>query len=333
MRTRPLCSMLCVMVVSLVLAAGGAAWADCGSIPFEAPPIYEVDPDHMDAALGSFLPAPRPAPQLDFNPLDVLVYEPQQRAIILWNGQEEILLLSTDQSATQRSAVLEVIPLPAEPQVRLGSFETFDAAKKLAIEKRMWACAHGGARADLLQTPETAGRIAFHKKMGAHELAVAEVLDKDRFTAFVQDYIEKRYQTREAPIRPEFIQIIDGYLAEGFRWFAFDVLALDDKTASRQPVEYRFACDEVFYPLKISRLEKGETEVNLLVFATRQTTTFEGLERKRFSIETPIDLTRAEVEGLEPAWAGFFGESETLVLNEWKLEGKSEDFLADVRVK
>ena len=41
------------------------------------------------------------------------VFEPTQRALIAWDGKEEILLLSTDMSTSQPTKVLEILPLPS----------------------------------------------------------------------------------------------------------------------------------------------------------------------------------------------------------------------------
>ena len=41
---------------------------------------------------------------------DVSVYGPGQKAIIAWNGDEEILILSTDVRADSDSKVLEILP-------------------------------------------------------------------------------------------------------------------------------------------------------------------------------------------------------------------------------
>ena len=118
-------SALFVIAAAAILTAPQPTFADCGSIPFYAPVL-----DSVDVVVSS----DTEAKGLRVDPLKVSVFEPKQRAIILWNGDEEILLLSTDQRATQKSAVLEVIPLPAEPKVRLGSFKTFEAAQKLVRE-------------------------------------------------------------------------------------------------------------------------------------------------------------------------------------------------------
>ena len=70
------------------LAACLPAQGDCGCIPYYSP--FE--------AFGNLVlnDMPDGKVNVEFNPLEVVVYEPGQRGIILWNGQEEILLLSTE---------------------------------------------------------------------------------------------------------------------------------------------------------------------------------------------------------------------------------------------
>lgn len=343
------------LILLLVLAAGIAS-ADCGSVPFRiysevkvvdapAPPplaAYGTSNQERPTVLGPADQRGSTVKQLDFDPLKVSVFEPQQRAIILWNGKEEILLLSTDQKATEKSTILEVIPLPSEPKIRLGAFETFEKAQKLVVEKRMWACAHGGAKAGAAALPANAARITFQQKMGAHDLAVANVLDKDAFVEFVQDYLQQKYQTPEAPIRPEFVAIIQSYLDEGCRWFAFDVIELGDSVQSRQPIEYRFASDQVYYPLRISTLEQGETKVDLLVFAPKSIERFTSLPAEKIRREPVVPVTRDEVEGLEGGWRGFYANPNeagmpfspaSITLNQWIVEGDSPTLTQDVKAR
>jgi hypothetical protein len=313
--------------------AAPSAWSDCGSIPFYA--LVNLDVSSAMANLGDSLSTSAETAgsvkKVDFDPLQVVVFEPKQRAIILWNGQEEVLLLSTDQRASQRSAILEVIPLPAEPKVRLGSFETFEAAQRLVIDKRMWVVAHAGAPAGAISLPDRAGRITFQEKMGAHDLAIAKVVDRGGFTGFVQKYLQDHYQTPEAPIRPDFLDIIQDYVDDGFAWFAFDVITLDEKTEkSREPIEYRFKSDHVFYPLRISRLEQGRTEVDLLVFSEFGATDFRGLPSNRIDKERPITVSAEEVGNLAKEWSGFFGKSSNLTMNQWRVEDNSADLDQDI---
>jgi hypothetical protein len=316
--------MLCVVLCALALGTGPRqARADCGSVPFYAPAV-----SHFDITTNNDGPK-----DLDFDPLKVTVFEPKQRAIILWNGEEETLLLSTDQRASRKSAVLEVIPLPGKPTVKLGSFRTFEVAQNLLIQKNMWATAHPGMRAELVKAPAEAARIEFQRKLGAHDLTVAEVLDAGRFTDFVQQYLKDHYQTPTAPIRPEFISIIQSYLDQGFKWFAFDVITLDTANASREPIEYRFKSDKVFYPLRISSLEGGKTEADLLVFTSGDPTRFTGIEQKRIETTPAADVTAAELRGINGGWNDFFGVKKTVRMTRWSIKGKSAELLKDVEAR
>ena len=313
------------LLVLSILPLGSPASGDCGSIPYRAP--LEVIRDI------SIVKAPESSGDVRFDPLKVVVYEPGQRGVILWNGEEEILLLSTDQRATQTSGILEVFPMPNRPEVRLGSFETFELAQRLVVQKHMWACAHAGVSSELLKVPEPAGRIDFQERLGAHDLMVAEVLDSDRFVDFVQSHLQETYRTPEAPIRPEFVEIIQSYLDEGFTWFAFDVIQLADETRSREPIEFRFKSDSVFYPMRISTLERGKTQVDLLVFTSSGADRFEGLTQRDIKTYPRMDVQLNEIGELNAEWTDFFDANALVRLDRWKIEGKLAKFAKDVRVK
>ena len=319
------------IVFSVLFAGTGLfSFGDCGSIPFS--PVLNFPFAPIDTTI-QFLEDMMDRTDLSYDPLKVRVFEPAQRAVILWNGQEEILLLSTDQSATERSAILEVIPLPSEPRVRLGSLETFEAAHRLVVEKRMWACAHGGARADRIKVPRVAGRITFSEKLGPHDITVAQVLSDKGFIEFVQSYLQEKYQTPQAPIRPEFARIIQAYIEKDFDWFCFDVILLDPSPKTREPIEYRFQSDRVFYPLTISALEQGKTRVNLLVFTPKLSATFEGIERSGVEQDPPVTIKPEEAEGLERGWKGFFNGIPGVVMHQWKIEGDMNSMTKDVIVR
>ena len=66
-------------------------------------------------------------------PIDgtVQIYEPGQKAIIAWNGTEEILILATDVYGDDSTQVLEVIPLPSLPRIELGNITSFKAINRL----------------------------------------------------------------------------------------------------------------------------------------------------------------------------------------------------------
>jgi len=75
------------MVGIFLCLTGIPAFADCGSIPYQSP--FELFGDISLEGLGA-------DKDVRFDPMDVVVFEPGQRAIVLWNGVEEILFLSTE---------------------------------------------------------------------------------------------------------------------------------------------------------------------------------------------------------------------------------------------
>lgn len=57
----------------------------------------------------------------------VVLSEPGQKAFLAFNGKEELLVLATDVQAGQDTTVLEFMPFPAEPVVKLAPDRTFSA--------------------------------------------------------------------------------------------------------------------------------------------------------------------------------------------------------------
>jgi len=50
-----------------------------------------------------------------------------QNAIVAWNGEEEIIILSIDIESYDNATALRIIPLPSNPsEVEEGSFESFE---------------------------------------------------------------------------------------------------------------------------------------------------------------------------------------------------------------
>ncbi len=314
----------CAMVVIALLSAL-PTYADCGSIPYtpiRMAPIWEGAEGFL------FNKMPDGSKRVEFDPLDVVVYEPGQRAIILWNGVEEILLLSTEISTNQPTSILEVIPMPNEPQVSLGKFETFEKMQALLIKKQMWTVASGGG-VQGVQLPEGVAHITFHDVMGAHDINVVHVVDTARFSDWVMAFMRSKEAVNPA-IDPRFLNVIQNYIDRGFRWFVFDSIDTTDKVQSREPIQYRFITNELFYPLEISSLEVGRTNVELLLITPQPLTQLPKLRpAARFS--DAVTISKVELENAAPEWASFIAESNMQmqpVRIRGKLKNMEQDFLA-----
>jgi len=270
---------------------------------------------------------------IPFRP-NVRIFEPTQRAMIAWNGTEEILLLSTDMKASDSTEVLEVMPLPAEPVVKKGDIETFKKAtnlinKKLLMQHRLVSKRNGGKE----RASEPAGEITFHKKIGAHDINVAHVLDKDGFISWAEKYLDSLGV--ENPNIPEGLKNVVGeYLEEEFTWFVFDVISLDKELKTNDAIQYRFKTDFLFYPVKIMSTEEGYTSMDFLILTPQLLRNFPGIPLDRIHLEhEPISITSEELKGLNEEMGELLGHKENTKLRIWKIEGLISDFKNDLIAK
>jgi len=278
---------------------GGNAFSDRGSIPF--------------------LPG-------------VKIFEPTQRAMIAWNGKEEILLLSTDLRASEPTRVLEVIPLPAEPKVKKGSVEVFRKATALINEKlQRWdglALGGGGDRRGGVRSK--GGEVTFHKKIGAHDVTVTHVLDQDNFIQWVEKYLKSAGV--DQPRIPEPLKKVVGeYLRDNFQWFVFDVVSLDREPKTNDAIQYRFQSKCLYYPMRITRTEVGATSVELLVLTPKLFRNFPGIPMRRVELRhDPVSITSKELAGLSGDMDGLLGHRDDMKLRIWRIRGELSSFEKDL---
>lgn len=309
------------LVIPVLMCAGVASsvQADCGSIPYYSPLAGYRSVDLLKLPDGS--------EDVRFDPLDIVVYEPGQRAIILWNGREESLLLSTEIKTSEPVSILEVIPFPSEPVVGLGDFETFEKMQALLIKKTMWTVASGGGVPDTdFVLPSNVAQITFHETMGAHDIAVMEVFDEQQFLEWVSNFLASK-RAINPRVDPAFVTIIGNYLARGCRWLVFDTLEARDSVQSRQPVEYRFLTEQVYFPLEISTRETGLTTVDLLL-VTGNPVSQAGEPRFAFETEKGVTITRAELQDISGAWADLMGIGE-MTMQRFRFKGDIREFKQD----
>jgi len=265
---------------------------------------------------------------------NVKVFNPTQRAMIAWNGEEEILLLSTDLRASEKTDVLEVIPLPSEPTAKKGDVEVFRKATALINRKLRERYVRPGKGLDLSREGASpAGEVTFHEKIGAHDISVTHVLDKSGFIKWVEEYL--RSAGVENPTIPEGMKsVVSEYLDEGFSWFVFDAISLDEIPKTGEAIQYRFACEYLYYPLKISRTAAGDTSVELLVLTPRLLSNFPDLPIGRVKLmHEPIAISSRELRGLNAEMDDLMGSREDLKLRIWQIKGKLSSFDKDLIAK
>jgi hypothetical protein len=191
---------------------------------------------------------------------DVSVYEPGQKAIVAWNGLEEILILSTDITADVNTSALEIMPLPSNPSViEKASFDSF-----VRLQEYIW-----------MRGPEVLGKnyrgdqtesvvVTFHEEIGAHDITVVNASDALEFTGWIEDFLKNNGISQEISLQ-NFRNVVEDYMARGFRFFVLDLIYVSTEENSIEPILYQFETSFLYYPLEISSPIPGDTVITLFL--------------------------------------------------------------------
>jgi len=261
----------------------------------------------------------------------VEIYEPLQQAVIAWDGQEQILILSTDLYASEPTKVLEVLPLPAEPEVKEADPEIFHRAHRLYYEKlyQQFTFLRGEmTRGETTEIPQ-AGEVTFQDKIGAYDINVTRVLKPEAFVDWVNNYLTQ--QGVENPTIPEEMgEVIEEYIEEGFDWFVFSVVELDSEPHSQEAIQYRFESDGAYFPLKITRTEAGETELEIMAFMPPARPDYSHVSSLNFlPTRFAVGVNRKEISEVDEEMGELMKTHENSALHHWRIAGKLSEFTED----
>ena len=292
---------LALVVVVFLALIPQASPADCGGIPFKA---------------------------------KVVIFEPDQRAVIGFNGREEILLLCADLRVSEPTKILQVLPLPSEPKVTKGDFEVFVKATNLINSKLPRPPAMPGAIGGMGGGMGgggalPAGEVTFHGKIGSHDLSVTHVLDQRGFLNWVEGYLRKAGV--DNPTIPDSMKAVVGeYLHDRFQWFVFDVVEMGKEVKTKEAIQYRFPTRSLYYPLRITRSEEGDTRVRLLVLSpelVRLPTLAGGQVRLAHE---PVRITSKELRSLGSKDLTAMIRGDHSMLRIWEITGPLSGFRRDI---
>ncbi|RLF05674.1 MAG: hypothetical protein DRK00_03795 [Thermoprotei archaeon] len=220
---------------------------------------------------------------LPLGPVDV--YEPGQKAIIAWDGETEVIVLTTDLYLPEGAAVLEFMPLPSKPEVELGSIRAFYALSKYL--GRLGGLEAAGYRSAI--------QVVLHERLGPHDITVLEVGDASELEEWVREYIRER-GLPEPPRLSELSFLVSDYVERGYRYLAIDLVAPEGRRIySVEPIIYRFRSSRLYYPVKISSLARGETIIQL-VLLTGEPLVLEDLEDAGFTVIMEAKVPRSLIE-------------------------------------
>jgi hypothetical protein len=190
---------------------------------------------------------------------DASIYEPGQKAIVAWNGHEEILILSTDVSASRETLVLEILPLPSKPIVEAASFQSFEEIRNMILMFGDSFRFLGG------QGSRTGGvEILFYEQIGAHNITVVSATESPALLELANGFLSASGVNHNVTLQG-FEEAIQNYMGRGFRYYALDLITFSPEEKSIEPILYRFNSSMLYYPLVITSPVGGNG--NVTVFA------------------------------------------------------------------
>jgi hypothetical protein len=190
---------------------------------------------------------------------DVSIFEPGQKAIIAWNGREEVLILSTDALSTYNTTILEILPLPSIPKkVEKASFESFNI-----IQDMIWYNMPPIVRSEYgNETDEV--KVVFHEKIGMHDITVVEANNFSAFVKWKDEFLSKNGISQEVSLQ-KFEWVIEDYMSRGFHFYVLDLVELSSEQKSVEPILYRFDTSFLYYPLLITSPVGAEGKIVLFL--------------------------------------------------------------------
>jgi len=201
------------------------------------------------------------------------VSETGQKAIAAWNGTYEVLLLSTEVNSSQESEVIEIMPLPSNPSIHKGETNSFLKIMNLVntffdlttprtpFHYGPWSL--GGQSRDV-----PAIEITFQEVIGAHDLTVIKAENADELIRWLNGFLQSKGYTKPLPSNLQ--RLLENYTTTGIKFFTIDMILTNSTVKTVEPLTYEFSTLKLYYPLRISTLFSGSTEISLFTLTCNE---------------------------------------------------------------
>lgn len=197
----------------------------------------------------------------------VTITQEAQKAIILHNSTEEILILGTELKANKEVEILEFIPFPSEPKVSLVKGDPFVEAAKLIQRKGLLF--RFRSRLSNKGGDGTGGtvpvEIRLSEKIGLHDVTAIKINDIDQFSKWLEEFFKGKGIRMDKDKLFNVYRNAQDYVQRGITYFVFDSVKVARNVKFVEPLVYRFKTDKIYYPLKTSNLIGGNGAVELIL--------------------------------------------------------------------
>ncbi|MBC7319323.1 hypothetical protein H5T89_01645 [bacterium] len=265
------------------------------------------------------------------SPWPVSLSQSSQRAIIMHNLEEEVLILGTEIKADRDTYILEFIPFPSEPDVKLASGDPFKEIERLMVEEK---------GIELIDTDVFKGgttktvpiEIKLSEKIGLHDVTLIKINNISSFIDWVKDFFRKKNIDISNDLS-NFYKIAEDYVNRGINYFVFDYVPVKTETRLIEPLIYKFKADKIYYPLKTSNIVGGEGIIDLIFILPGSFSEgdYFGLDRSRgifFELSNSDRVYKDELEDIYQDVNGFFSKVDKLYIQMMRYR-RSYDFQND----
>ncbi len=190
------------------------------------------------------------------------ISEDAQKAIIMHNGREEVLVLGTEFKSDKSVEILRFIPLPSEPEVTTAENDSFEELNGLLQKRRIYFKQYSkGGGSDLSPV-----EVRLSQKIGSHDVTVVKVNNAEDFKNWVENFFKQK-NVNELTLYKQLDNInliVNDYVKRGFIYFVFDVVELKEEKRFINPLVMKFKSEKLYYPLKTSNTIGGHGEIELI---------------------------------------------------------------------
>jgi hypothetical protein len=262
-----------------------------------------------------------------------------QRAIILHNSEEEVLILGTELRADKNTGILEFIPFPSKPTVKLAAGDPFKAIERLVHKKGLLFISREVSKSGRTLVPI---EIKLSEQIGLHDVTVIKINELSDFTQWVRAFFRKK-GIKVTNDLSHFYETAKEYVDRGIHYFVFDYVSLKTETQSIEPLIYRFKTHKMYYPLKTSNAVGGKGLVELIVVSPGSLPSakinspfarsrhlyvphfkLSGSPEIGFGLSNSKRVYPEEIEIMYPQANGFFSKTKTLYIQVMRYVGAYE---------
>lgn len=196
------------------------------------------------------------------SPVDTKTTASNERAILSWNGKQEVMELSFDISSPSLVAGV-IIPTPTEAELEAGDARTFDLLENLVAPEESYETDLWGLAYLKPQPEQTTVTVLDRVRIGELEASTLAASDSAGLTTWLA--------ANEFEISEELTKSLDAYVELGWTFTVVKLVGEAPLDGRLDPVRLTFDTDRLIYPMRLAKLDLEPRDVRLYVFDTQRT--------------------------------------------------------------